>query len=84
MSAVLPNVPALRWLRPDAYHYRSECGRFTVARLQVVGSLHYTANEIVGGKTHELASRVVPITASLAAHVAARDAMQQVCQERAQ
>ena len=49
MSAETPAAePTLRWIRGDAYHVRTECGRFSVARRTVKGIDWYIAYRLEG------------------------------------
>lgn len=34
---------ALRWVKPDAYHIASECGRYTVAKVMLGAFIDYVA-----------------------------------------
>ena len=51
-------MTALTWKRADDYHYRSECGRFSVSRLKTPNALWYIAWRL---PDHELGATCLPI-----------------------
>lgn len=88
MSAVVPRgtEPLLRWTRPDAYHIRTECGCYSVARNTVNGVDWYIAfRRIANGTitTREIgATSVSPRATDEERRNAIRD-MQQLCEAEA-
>jgi hypothetical protein len=87
------DAPKLRWLRADAYHARSECGHFTVARRSVNGVDWYiayrapTESERAVSLEHlpstELGATQVRPNATDAERLAAINAMKQLCEAAA-
>lgn len=77
-------TPALRWLKPDDYHIRSECGRFTVARRRISGVDWYIAyrreQSVDVTRAHELGATEVQPRATEAQRKAAIRAMQHLCE----
>ena len=73
----------LQWVKPDDYHIRSECGRFSVSRMTVSPfGIWYVAwrRSLVDGRATELGATRVPITAPDAERQNAIREMQQLCE----
>jgi hypothetical protein len=74
----------LRWLRPDSHHIRTDCGRYTVARVDMGDRDDYVAWRLPRGEhelPRELLSARVPKTARESDRLAAIKSMQAVCAE---
>jgi hypothetical protein len=74
----------LRWLKPDAYHIRSDCGRYSVARIDMGVRDHYVAWRLPRAEhelPRELDSHRVAKTARDEDRLAAIRSMQQRCLE---
>jgi hypothetical protein len=79
-------MTALTWRKPDDYHIRSECGRFTVARMNVVDSVWYAAFKLPWSESEpstEIAATKLSANASDAERMAAIRELQSVCETAA-
>lgn len=77
----------LRWLKPDEYHIRTTCGRFTVCRLTCSPfALWYVAwqrDVLEPERATEIGATRVPITAPEHERQRAIREMQQLCEATA-
>lgn len=79
-------MTALIWRRVDDYHVRSQCGRFSVARMCVDVRMWYVAWKLAFDGAHpstELGATSLPITANDAERIAAIHEMQDLCEAAA-
>ena len=79
-------MTALTWVKPDEYHIRSACGRFSVARLNVLGTIWYVAFKLPWGESSpstELGATHVSSGADDDERKAAIHEMQQLCEAAA-
>jgi hypothetical protein len=73
-------TPELRWIKPDAFHIRTDCGRYAVSRVDLGGRDDYVAWRI-GLPAVELAAAPVLRSARDEERSAAIKSMQQQCVE---
>lgn len=80
-------MTSLRWLQPDEYHIRTECGRFSVARRRVNGVDWYIANRIEPTvdveRAHEIGATQVTPRATGDERLKAISAMREICEAAA-
>lgn len=80
------HVEQLHWRKPDDYHIRSTCGRFSVARLSVCGTIWYVAFRLPFGESQpstEIGATKLSAGATDAERQVAIREMQQVCEAAA-
>lgn len=78
-------VDALRWVPASPYHQRSECGRYTVARVNLGEADVYEAwrTKTAERASHVLASFRIPSTSTDERRLHAISAMKERCAEHA-
>ena len=70
---------SLVWYKADAYHLKSSCGRFSIARLSVDTALWYVAFHL----KDEIGANRVPIAASPEERARALEEVKALCEAEA-
>lgn len=75
----------LHWLKPDYYHIRSDCGKFSVCRMSTPFAIWYIAwrKSRFDEYAVEIGATRVPVAAPDAERTAAIKAMQEICEAAA-
>lgn len=76
----------LAWRKVDEYHIRSNCGRFSVARITVASKIWYVAFRLPFGESQpstEIGATSLPATATEAERKTAIRDMKQICEAAA-
>jgi hypothetical protein len=79
-------MTALTWRRADEYHFRSQCGRFSIARVIVSEWIWYIAWRLTRREDEsstEIGATRLPLAATPDERKAALIDMQQICEAEA-